>query len=147
MNDDAYSPTQWGLGILLGSLGFILLCSALFGSCAAGRSYSRYQNRMDLSQKRSQALKNERNKVKVNDIRIAQTQQLVKVEQQKAAIRLADAIGIRKAQDEISKTLTPLYVQFEAIKAQEKMANGRNHTVVYVPSGNNGVPLVQTVAK
>ena len=33
----------------------------------------------------------------------------------------------------------------EAIKAQLAMAKGRNHTVVYVPTGNVGVPLVSQV--
>lgn len=57
--------------------------------------------------------------------------------------RLIEATGIRKAQDEISKTLTDRYLQHEAIQAQERTAaSGRNNTIIYVPSGANGVPNV-----
>lgn len=57
--------------------------------------------------------------------------------------RLIEATGIRNAQDEISKTLTDRYLQHEAIQAQERTASsGRNNTIIYVPSGPNGVPNV-----
>jgi hypothetical protein len=58
--------------------------------------------------------------------------------------RFAQAVGIRRAQDEISQTLTSHYLQHEAIQAQKAIAtSGRNNTLIYVPSGGNGVPLVQ----
>ena len=37
----------------------------------------------------------------------------------------------------------PDYLQHEAIAAQREMANSPNHTTVYIPVGNNGIPLVQ----
>ncbi|MCK9598616.1 MAG: hypothetical protein M0R06_06205 [Sphaerochaeta sp.] len=37
------------------------------------------------------------------------------------------------------------YLQYLAIQAQKSMANSPNNTVLYVPSGNNAIPLVQTV--
>jgi hypothetical protein len=92
---------------------------------------------------RGQHLKNVRNSVKANHIRIQFYSQQKQIEQQKADIRVIHAIGIRKAQDHISKTLTPLYVQWEAIQAEQAMAmSGKNNTMVYIPSGAQGVPLV-----
>ena len=41
----------------------------------------------------------------------------------KAQIREADAEGVAKAMDTINQKLTPLYVQYEAIQAQQKMVN------------------------
>lgn len=38
-----------------------------------------------------------------------------------------------------------IVIQHEAIQAQEAIANsGRNNTVIYVPSGPNGVPIQVT---
>lgn len=97
-------------------------------------SYGRYQR-----------LQNENNQTRVNDIQIAQTQQLVKVQQQKAQIQIAQAQGIAQAQKIISNSLTNQYLQYEAIEAQKSEINSPNHTIIYVPSGDNGIPLVQTV--
>ncbi len=88
---------------------------------------------------------NAKNQVLVNETKIKQTHQLIQVENQQAAIRVAEAHGIQKAQSIINASLTPLYLQHEAIKAQLAMAKGKNHTVVYVPSGDVGVPLVSQV--
>lgn len=96
-------------------------------------AYSRYQDRADAE-----------NKVVINDIQIRQTQQLVEVEKQKAAIREAEAVGIAHAQQTINATLTDRYLQHEAINAQEHMANSPNHTQIYIPVGTNGIPLVRT---
>lgn len=95
---------------------------------------------------RNQRLLNERNQTQVNDIQIAQTQQLVKVQEQKAQIQIAQAHGIATSQAIIKESLTPLYIQYLAIEAQKEQVNGQNHTVIYVPSGNNGIPLVQTTS-
>jgi regulator of protease activity HflC (stomatin/prohibitin superfamily) len=62
----------------------------------------------------------------------------------KAQIREAEAEGVAKAMDTINQKLTPLYVQYEAIQAQQKMVNSPNHTEVYIPVGPMGVPLVGT---
>ena len=94
---------------------------------------------------RSQRLADERNQTQINDIQIAQTAQLVKVQQQKAQIQIAQAYGIAKAQDIIKSTLTPAYLQYEAIEAQKAEVSSPNHTVIYIPSSSNGVPLVSTV--
>ncbi|MBW2189891.1 MAG: hypothetical protein JRG93_09950, partial [Deltaproteobacteria bacterium] len=49
-----------------------------------------------------------------------------------------------EAQKIINATLTPNYLQHEAIQAQRTMANAPNHTTVYIPVGTNGLPLVHT---
>jgi regulator of protease activity HflC (stomatin/prohibitin superfamily) len=55
-----------------------------------------------------------------------------------------DALGTRRAQQVISSGLTPQYLQYEAIQAQKAIAtSGRNNTLIYMPSGRTGVPLVQ----
>ena len=134
MYDESKVPVTTGAKVVVGgSIGLgsiILILTLAFGVPA----YSRYQTRMF-----------EYNQVTVNDIQIQQTEQLVHVEQQKAAIRVADAEGIAKAQLIINATLTDRYLQHEAIQAQEKMANSPNHTEIYIPSGTNGIPLVRTV--
>jgi len=96
--------------------------------------YNRYQTRA-----------NEANTSLVNELRIQQTEQLVQVERQKAQIRIVDAEGIARSQQIINATLTDRYLQHEAIQAQSQMANSPNHTTIYIPSGNNGIPLVKTV--
>jgi regulator of protease activity HflC (stomatin/prohibitin superfamily) len=66
-------------------------------------------------------------------------------EKKEAERRIIEAEGIAKAQEIINKTLTVAYLQHEAIQAQMKMAGSPNHTVVYIPSGDNGIPLVRIV--
>ena len=63
----------------------------------------------------------------------------------RAQIREADVEGIAKATETINQKLTPLYVQYEAIQAQEKMVNSPNHTEVFIPVGPMGVPVVGTL--
>lgn len=114
-------------------LSIVLLIATCFGLLALGKGFSRYQRLAD-----------ERNQVQVNDIQIAQTKQLVQVQQQKAQIQIAQAVGIAKAQQIIANSLTTQYLQYEAIEAQKSEINSPNHTIIYVPSGDNGIPLVQT---
>jgi len=68
----------------------------------------------------------------------------LQIEKKKAAIRIADAEGVAKAMDIIQVKLTPQYLQHEAIEAQKMMVGSPNHTTVYIPVGNMGVPLVGT---
>jgi hypothetical protein len=116
-------------------IGMVMLGVAVIGLLMWGLPvYQRYQVRANAS-----------NEIQVNELRIQQTEQLVKVEQQKADIRVVDAEGIAKSQQIINATLTDRYLQHEAIQAQMSMANSPNHTTIYIPSGNNGIPLVKTV--
>ena len=125
------STTQTIVSGIAGFFGLVLLGFLLTFSL---QSYGRWNR-----------LQNENNQTKINDIQISQTQQLVKVEQQKAQIQIAQAYGIAKAQKIIKSTLTPAYLQYEAIEAQKAEVNSPNHTIIYIPSSSNGVPLVSTV--
>ena len=112
----------------------LLVVGLAFGLVAAIAAFSCYQTLADAQ-----------NQVQVNDIRIAQTNQLVKVEQQKAEIRVADAQGIAQSQSIIAGSLTPAYLQYLAIQAQVDMAQKSDHSVtIYIPVGNNGIPIVGT---
>ena len=72
------------------------------------------------------------------------TRAQIEATQADADKRFAEAVGIRRAQNEISSTLTAHYLQYEAIQAQKAVAtSGRNNTLIYVPSGPDGVPLTQ----
>jgi type II secretory pathway pseudopilin PulG len=97
-------------------------------------AYGRYQTRA-----------NANNNVKVSNIEIRNQAQRVQIAKQKADIRKQDAIGVREAQDEIAKTLTPLYVQFEMTEALKQIAtSGSNNSTVFIPAGASGIPLVST---
>jgi hypothetical protein len=125
---------------VVSALAVLLVGLLSLGGCAGVKSFSRYQRRADAN-----------NNVRVTAINIRNAQQQAKVVRaQNAAVnaraeqRYLEAVGIRRAQDEISKTLTPLYIQHEAIQAQERTAtSGRNNTIIYSPAGPNGVPIVQ----
>lgn len=131
-----------GLAFLFGS---VLLCAlVIFGSVAGCGAFKNWQR----GQKQADA----RNNVKITTINIQKAQQQArithaqnKVVQAQAEQRVIKAVGIRKAQDHIAATLTPLYVQWEAIQAQLEMAHSQNHTMLWAPVGANGVPLVSTV--
>lgn len=96
--------------------------------------FSRYQARQ-------QAL----NEVQINEITIKSQEQLIQVEKQKAQIRVEEAKGISQSQAIINSSLTANYLQYMAIKAQEKMASSPNHTQIYIPVGTNGIPLVKNI--
>jgi regulator of protease activity HflC (stomatin/prohibitin superfamily) len=59
--------------------------------------------------------------------------------------RVAEAHGVAEAMDIVQKKLTGSYLQHEAIEAQKLMVNSPSHTVIYIPCGPNGVPLVNTI--
>lgn len=111
-------------GAIAGVIALIVVC--IFGFKAVGR----YQARADAN-----------NKVKVSAILIRNQEQRVKIEQQQAQIRYVRSVGIRRAQDEIAKTLTPLYVQFEMIEALKQS----HAQLVYIPTDpGSGLPVVTT---
>ncbi len=59
--------------------------------------------------------------------------------------RVVEAEGLAKAAEVINQRLTPLYLQYEAVKAQQAMVGSPNHTTIYIPVGPMGVPLVGTL--
>jgi len=85
------------------------------------------------------------------DLKIAKETELerkkfeVEIEKKDAEIRVIEARGIAQAQRIINASLTPLYVQHEAIQAQKAMADSPNNTMIYIPVGAQGVPLVYTI--
>ena len=115
-------------------LGTILIVVTLIALMFLIPAYARYQKRADAN-----------NSVKVSEIEIRNQEQRVQIAKQKAEIRRQDAIGIREAQDQIAKTLTPLYVQFEMTEALKQIAlSGENNSTVFIPAGAGGIPLVST---
>lgn len=96
---------------------------------------------------RYNARANANNHVKVSTVEIQNQEQLIQVEKNKAEIRRQEAIGIRESQEEIAKTLTPLYVQFEMTQVLMEIAHsGNNNSVVYLPVGPSGIPIVDDVS-
>ncbi len=67
-----------------------------------------------------------------------------KVSQQQAEIKAIEARGIAEAQKIINRTLTPLYLQHEAIEAYKKLAEGSNSTFIIIPTNpkGTGIPLI-----
>jgi len=121
------------LGITVAAAVLLVVFSIIGSLMFIFPAYGRYQKRA-----------NARNEITVNHIRIQQQEQRVKIAKQNANIRYQNAVGIKRAQDEIQKTLTPIYVQFEMVDALKQIAaSGSNNSVVYIPSGANGIPLIQ----
>jgi hypothetical protein len=128
MNSNTSTGIVAGFLVLMVVAGLVL--GAMFGLPAYGRA---------------QALLGAQNNVQVSKIEIANTQQLVQVEQQKAQVRIQEAKGLAQAQKIIDSSLTPNYLQYMAIQAQEKMAGSPSHSEIYLPCGPNGIPLVKNV--
>ncbi len=59
--------------------------------------------------------------------------------------RIVEAEGIARAMEIVNQSLTPSYLQYEAIKAQTAMVGSPNHTTIYIPVGPMGVPLVNNL--
>lgn len=59
-----------------------------------------------------------------------------------AQIQIIDARGQQQAQEIIQSSLTPLYLQFEAIDVQRQLARSSNAVFYFVPLGQDGLPLI-----
>jgi hypothetical protein len=128
-------------------LGLALVIGIFMGAIAGFQAFGRYQNIQDAKNKAQANIIAANNQVEVSNIEIQNQAQRVQIAKQQAEIRLQDAIGVREAQDEIAKTLTPIYVQYEMTQALERIAeSGKNNTVVYVPSGQGGIPTITAQA-
>lgn len=114
--------------------GTVVVLGAAAGLTFGIPAYNRYQD-----------LLNEENHVHINEIRIKQQEQLIKVETQKAQIRVEEAKGIAESQRIIAMSLSHNYLQYLAIKSQENLAAHANHSQIYIPVGNNGIPIIKTV--
>src|SRR6266536_6683083 len=101
-------------------VGLLLIVGLIVGGASGCKSWNRYQKRADAN-----------NNVKVTAIQIRNQEQRVQIAKQHAQIRYQNSIGIREAQDEIAKTLTPLYVAFEMTQALQAIAtSGNNNSVI-----------------
>ena len=69
----------------------------------------------------------------------------IQITVKEAEKREKEADGVARAMAMIKSQLTPEYLQYEAIKAQTSMVSSPNHTVMYIPVGPMGVPLVGTI--
>lgn len=129
-------------GIAGACLALVLLAC---GGFAGVKAFNRYQQVQDANTKAQVARINAENQTAVNRLTISAQEQRVQITKQEAQIRVEQAKGIRDAQDTISATLTPLYVQMQLVDAMEHIAeSGKNNTVIYIPVGPNGLPLVAT---
>lgn len=130
-------------GAFYGVLTLLILVALSVGSVAGCKSFNRYQKRADAH-----------NRVQVTHIEIQRATQQAQINRAQIAAtkaeadkRREEAKGIRDAQKTIDASLTPLYVQHEAIQAQRAVAtSGRNNTIIYVPAGTNGTPVITSQA-
>jgi regulator of protease activity HflC (stomatin/prohibitin superfamily) len=68
---------------------------------------------------------------------------------QEADIKIIEAQGLARAQQIINSTLTPYYLQHEAIQAYTKLAGSPNTTFIIMPTSPNstGMPLILNASK
>jgi hypothetical protein len=120
------------------SIGIIVMVVFLFvATMAVYKPFARYQHRADAT-----------NNAKVAQINLKQYDALIEAEKRKAEIKHQNAIGQRKANEEVALKLTPLFVQYEMIEALKAVAtSGTNNALVYIPTGANGVPLVSVTGQ
>lgn len=113
-------------------VGIVLIVGLSVGAAFGCKAYTRYQKRADAE-----------NAVKVTAIATKNALQRVEVAKIENELKHQQAIGQRKANEEIATKLTPLFVQYEMIEALKES----NSSVIYIPAGANGVPLVSVTGK
>ena len=136
----ALNAASWLGGLVVAA---VVIIGVGIGLSVALRTVSRAEQRADAN-----------NRVALTRIAIRRANEQVRVAyaqvgaaQADAQARYTEAVGIRRAEDLIATgKLTNPYLQYLAIEAQRAVAtSGRNNTLIYLPSGNGGVPLVQSV--
>ncbi|MCK4686607.1 MAG: prohibitin family protein [Candidatus Lokiarchaeota archaeon] len=63
-------------------------------------------------------------------------------EKLEAERKAVEAEGIKKSQDIISESLTPAYVRWYSIEMMKDLAGSENTTFLFVPTDNQGMPVV-----
>lgn len=124
--------------VILGVVLVIVFVAICVGGVAGCKSFNRAQKRAD-AKNRTAITKQE---IKTAEQKAQVVKAQIKATQAEADKRVAEAHGIREAQDLIAKTLTPMYIQHEAIQAQRFGGQGDR---TYIPVGAQGVPLVADV--
>lgn len=129
-------------------IALVLVGGLLFGGVSACKSYNRSQALKDARNRVTIARIKANNTIQLTDIEVKRFEQQKKIEKLKAQVRVIHSIGIRKSQDEIAKTLTPLYVAFEQTQALQAIAvSGKNNSIVYIPTNPfTGLPIVPGLA-
>lgn len=73
----------------------------------------------------------------------AQAMDFVLQKEKKEADRKSiEAEGIKKAQDVISRSLTPSYLRWYSIEMMRDLADSPNSTFLFVPTDDNGMPII-----
>ncbi len=83
--------------------------------------------------------------LKISAQQEAEAMQYIKQKaQQEAEIKIIEAEGLASAQRIINSTLSPNYIQHEAIEAYKKLAESQNTTFIIMPTSPNasGMPLI-----
>lgn len=135
-----------GTAAAVGALALVvaLIISTIWGF----RAFNRTQRVADAKNVVTTSRIKANNQVELNHIRISQQAQRVKIAEQEAAVRLREAEGVKAAQDEIAKTLTPEYIQYEMTKVLADIAkSGKNSSVIYIPVGPDGLPVIADATK
>ena len=66
----------------------------------------------------------------------------LEIAQRQIDIGIAEAQGVADAQRVIRTSLDPMFLQYEALKAVEELAESPNTTFVIMPVGENSAPLI-----
>lgn len=66
----------------------------------------------------------------------------LEIAQRQIDIGIAEAQGVADAQRVIRTSLDPMFLQYEALKAVEELAESPNTTFVIMPTGDGGAPLI-----
>ena len=121
MSDAKFWAKVWVFGAIVV---LVVVIGLMFGV----PSYSRYQARENAKNETVTSIKQ------------------IQIAKNLALARYQTSIGLKRSQNEIQKTLTPLYVQFELVQALQEIAtSGANDTVIYLPTNpQNGLPVVPT---
>lgn len=132
---------------VLGGVALTIIAFLCLGGVAGFKAFNRWQAREEAKNVATVARINAENEQYVNKLRIAAQEQKVQIAKQDAQIREEEAKGVKAAQDTISQTLTPLYVQMEMVRTLDNIAReGKNATVIYIPTDPfTGIPLVKGV--
>ena len=146
-NDGAGTVAVIAGGIVAVFLAIALIIGIFVGIDDGISAFNRSQNVKDAHNKAAVAIINEQNTIQVTKLEEQNQANEIQVTKQKAQIQYQQAVGVRDADQEINKTLTPLYIQYLQIQAMEDMAtSGKNNTVIYIPSGAGGIPIPTVAA-
>lgn len=68
-------------------------------------------------------------------------------EEKEAERKAIEAEGIKRSQDIISESLTPAYVRWYSIEMMKELAGSENTTFLFVPTDDQGMPVVNLPIK